>query len=64
MNDELVEALIDAVADVLRAASWYPDDEYGTPEMTAPSSLVIAMDLAYEALIQARAEEAYGVVRD
>ena len=65
MSDaDKVDALIDAVGDLLRTASWYPDDEYGTPEMIVDSRAVIAMDLACAALIEERAEAAHGVIRD
>ena len=50
-DSEKVDALIDAVCDLLRSASWYPADEYGAPEMTVSSQAVIACDLACAALV-------------
>ena len=50
-DSEKVNALIGAVQDLLRSASWYPDDEYAAPEMTVSSQAVIACDLACAALV-------------
>lgn len=50
-DSEKVDALIDAVCDLLRSASWYPEDEYGTREMIVSSEAVIACDLACAALV-------------
>lgn len=50
-DSEKVDALIEAVQDLLHSASWYPDGEYGTPEMTVSSQAVIACDLACAALV-------------
>lgn len=63
-DEEQVGALVDAVCAVLLSASWHPEDDIGSSQMTVDSQAVMAMDLACNALIQARAEAKHGVIRD
>ena len=48
MSDENLEKLLDAVHDVIIHACFYPETEYGTPEMLIMSEYISSLREAYQ----------------
>ncbi|TVR65446.1 MAG: hypothetical protein EA420_03180 [Candidatus Competibacteraceae bacterium] len=46
----LFDALLDAAEDLCLAATFYPSDEFGTPEMIVDTDCVTALSAALNAL--------------